>query len=177
MNLKLYQLKVFLISALAMAVYETLKELFLPNLNSWLSHLINVMVVSAGFLLAAYFFQKKSQTQLPVTDPPPKINKKQWLASTLFDALDDAVIMTDKDNLIIACNSAFTKITGDSPEEVLGKKPKILLMIRKGCSTLEWTFEFVRFFERSSSLRGLYRAPRLLVISLALGAAFRIAFF
>lgn len=139
MNLKLYQLKVFLISALAMAVYETLKELFLPDINSWLSHLINVMVVSGGFLLAAYLFQKKAQTQQPVNAQPPEINQQQWLASTLFDALDDAVIMTDKDNLIIACNSAFTKITGDSPEEVLGKKPKILF---SGNYTPEFYDEF-----------------------------------
>ena len=35
-------------------------------------------------------------------------------------------MITDHDNRIIALNPAFTKITGDSPDEVLGKNPKML---------------------------------------------------
>ncbi len=125
MNLKLFHLKVFLISALAMAAFELLKELLFLDSNSWASHILNVMVVSCGFLLASCFFRKKTQQTL-VSVPTPEFNKEQWLASTLFDSLDDAVIMTDKDNQIIAFNSAFKKITNDSPDEILGKKPKIL---------------------------------------------------
>lgn len=125
MNLKLFHLKVFVISALAMAAFEALKELLFLDISSWVSHIVNVLVVSCGFLLASYFFHKKTQAQLPAA-PLPEFNKQQWLASTLFDSLDDAVIMTDKDNLIIAFNSAFKKITSDSPDEILGKRPKIL---------------------------------------------------
>ena len=57
------------------------------------------------------------------------------------------------------------------------EKPKIFLITRKECSILDLTFDFVRFFERSASVSALYRALRLLVISLALGAAVRIASF
>jgi diguanylate cyclase (GGDEF)-like protein/PAS domain S-box-containing protein len=49
-----------------------------------------------------------------------------WPASTVFDTLDDAVMITDHDNRVIAFNPAFTKIIEDSPDEVLGKNLKIL---------------------------------------------------
>jgi diguanylate cyclase (GGDEF)-like protein/PAS domain S-box-containing protein len=112
MSLKLYQLKVFFISVTAMTAYETLEELFFFNISRWQSHVITIMVFSCGVMLVSYFFHKKA--------------KPLWLASTVFDTLDDAVMITDQDNRIIAFNPAFTKITGDSPNEVLGKNPKIL---------------------------------------------------
>jgi diguanylate cyclase (GGDEF)-like protein/PAS domain S-box-containing protein len=112
MHLKLYQLKVFLISVTAMTAYETLGELFFLNISRWQSHVITILVVSCGVMLASYFFDKKVRALWPVT--------------TVFDTLDDAVMITDHDNCIIALNPAFTKITGDSPDEVLGKNPKML---------------------------------------------------
>jgi diguanylate cyclase (GGDEF)-like protein/PAS domain S-box-containing protein len=95
-----------------MIVYETLGELFFFNIGRWQSHVINILVVSCGVMLASYFFDKKVQALWPIT--------------TVFDTLDDAVMITDHDNCIIALNPAFTKITGDSPDEVLGKNPKML---------------------------------------------------
>jgi diguanylate cyclase (GGDEF)-like protein/PAS domain S-box-containing protein len=116
----------FFLAILVMTVYEALKELLLPAITGWPAHVLDIAVVSCGFLLATLFFQKKA-APAPSTEPSlSKFYKQQWLASTLFDNLDDAVIMTDKDNLIIAFNSAFEKITGDSPDEILGKKPQIL---------------------------------------------------
>ncbi len=95
-----------------MTAYETLGELFFFNISRWQSHVITILVVSCGVMLASYFFDKKVQAL--------------WPASTVFDTLDDAVMITDHDNRIIASNPAFTKITGDSPDEVLGKNPKML---------------------------------------------------
>ena len=48
------------------------------------------------------------------------------LAATVFDIVDEAITVTDSDNLIIAVNPAFTTITGYLPTEVIGKNPKIL---------------------------------------------------
>jgi len=41
-------------------------------------------------------------------------------------ALDDAVMITDKDAAIVWVNPAFTKLTGYTLEEVRGKNPRIL---------------------------------------------------
>ena len=48
------------------------------------------------------------------------------LALTVFNTVNDAVVVTDPNNLIIMVNPAFTTITGYSAEEVIGKNPKIL---------------------------------------------------
>lgn len=155
MNPKLYHLKAFLVSALAMAAYETLKEPLFLNISSWQSYAINILVVSCGVTLASFFFVKKARIKLPAssvfTQHSPLVstasNKKQWLAATVFDTLENAVIITDKDNLIIGFNSAFTKISDDAPDQVLGKKPKML-------SSGRYTPEFYQEFWNTLSSTG-----------------------
>lgn len=48
------------------------------------------------------------------------------LAATVFDTVDEAVVVTNLDNQIVSVNPAFTTITGYLPEEVIGKNPKLL---------------------------------------------------
>lgn len=48
------------------------------------------------------------------------------LASTVFDASSDAIMITDARNLIIAVNAAFCEITGFREEEAIGQTPAIL---------------------------------------------------
>ena len=48
------------------------------------------------------------------------------LYSMVFEYTSDAIMITDTENNIIAVNPAFTKITGYSPEEAIGKNPRIL---------------------------------------------------
>ncbi len=48
------------------------------------------------------------------------------LALTVFNTVNDAVVVTDPNNLIILVNPAFTTITGYSAEEVAGKNPNLL---------------------------------------------------
>ncbi len=48
------------------------------------------------------------------------------LALTVFQTIEDAVVVTDQDNVIIMVNPAFTAITGYSADEVIGKNPRIL---------------------------------------------------
>ncbi len=48
------------------------------------------------------------------------------LSASIFDATQEAILVTDTDGHIILVNPAFTRITGYTPEEVLGKNPKIL---------------------------------------------------
>lgn len=48
------------------------------------------------------------------------------LYSMVFEYTSDAIMITDTENNIIAVNPAFTKITGYTTEEVIGKNPRIL---------------------------------------------------
>ncbi|MGR9013575.1 MAG: bacteriohemerythrin [Gammaproteobacteria bacterium] len=47
------------------------------------------------------------------------------IAATAFE-LQDAMLVTDANNVILKVNQAFTRITGYSPREVIGKKPNLL---------------------------------------------------
>lgn len=48
------------------------------------------------------------------------------LAATVFDTMDTAVLVTDEHNRIIKVNPAFTAITGYSPDDAIGKTPRLL---------------------------------------------------
>jgi diguanylate cyclase (GGDEF)-like protein/PAS domain S-box-containing protein len=48
------------------------------------------------------------------------------LASTVFQASPEAIVITDADNRIVAVNPAFTQITQYEPHEVIGHDPKLL---------------------------------------------------
>jgi diguanylate cyclase (GGDEF)-like protein/PAS domain S-box-containing protein len=46
--------------------------------------------------------------------------------ATVFDTTSEGIMVTDADNMIKTVNPAFTRITGYSPEEVIGQSPSIL---------------------------------------------------
>jgi len=47
-------------------------------------------------------------------------------ASTVFSSTSEAIFITDENNLISSINPAYTKTTGYSEQDVLGKDPRIL---------------------------------------------------
>ncbi|MCX7096655.1 MAG: PAS domain S-box protein [Methylococcales bacterium] len=51
------------------------------------------------------------------------------IAATAFE-LQEGILITDADNVILRVNRAFTEITGYSAEEVIGKNPRILKSFR-----------------------------------------------
>ncbi|MCX7170149.1 MAG: diguanylate cyclase [Proteobacteria bacterium] len=48
------------------------------------------------------------------------------LAAMVFNTVDEAVAVTDRENRIVSVNPAFAAITGYLAEEVIGKDPKLL---------------------------------------------------
>lgn len=48
------------------------------------------------------------------------------LAATVFDIVDEALMVTDPDNHIVAVNPAFSVVTGYRADEVLGRDPRLL---------------------------------------------------
>lgn len=68
----------------------------------------------------SYVAMKEDITQL-------KEDEKQLrLASTVFQAAAEAVMVTDADRNIVAVNRAFTLITGYEEDEVIGRAPTLL---------------------------------------------------
>jgi diguanylate cyclase (GGDEF)-like protein/PAS domain S-box-containing protein len=53
-------------------------------------------------------------------------SQEQRLASLFYQSTNESMIITDKNNIIIAVNPAFTLDTGYSPEEAIGKNPSFL---------------------------------------------------
>lgn len=48
------------------------------------------------------------------------------LSSTVLNTVDEAILVSDADNRVIAVNPAFTRVTGYTPEEVIGGNPSLL---------------------------------------------------
>ena len=62
---------------------------------------------------------------LDITERKRSDNELQ-IAASVHQAIGEGIAITDADNLIIAINPAFTKITGYSSSEAIGKNPRLL---------------------------------------------------
>ncbi len=49
--------------------------------------------------------------------------ERERLAATVLDTVSEAVMVTDPDNLIVSVNQSFTRITGYTSEEAVGRVP------------------------------------------------------
>ncbi len=64
-------------------------------------------------------------TVLDITEQHHR-EEAQRLATTVFNTVDEGVMVTGPDERIIAVNPAFTKITGYDPADVIGQTPTML---------------------------------------------------
>jgi len=72
------------------------------------------------------------------------------LAASVFENSPEAIMITDAEGRILRTNRAFAEITGYSPEEVLGRNPRLLRSGRHGP-------EFYAAMWRSLELTGAWR--------------------
>ncbi len=73
-------------------------------------------------LLAIVFYQR--QTQL--TEQQTESARLRELNATVFDTSADAIIITDIDVRIISVNAAFSRITGYTAAEAIGRNPSLV---------------------------------------------------
>ncbi|MGE5467902.1 MAG: EAL domain-containing protein [Ignavibacteria bacterium] len=66
------------------------------------------------------------------------------LASSVYQASDEAIVVTDAENRIIAVNPAFTRVTGYALEEVRGRNPKLLAAGRTSRAEYEGMWQALR---------------------------------
>lgn len=66
------------------------------------------------------------------------------LASSVYQASDEAILVTDAENRIIAVNPAFTRLTGYALEEVRGRNPRLLSAGRTARAEYEAMWQALR---------------------------------
>lgn len=54
------------------------------------------------------------------------------LSSTVFNTVDEAILVSDVENRIVTVNPSFTRVTGYAAEEVIGRNPGILASGKHG---------------------------------------------
>jgi diguanylate cyclase (GGDEF)-like protein/PAS domain S-box-containing protein len=73
--------------------------------------------------LLAYAFYRR---QLEATRLRALAEQRQRIHATVFEASTEAILITDRDGNILSVNPAFTRISGYSADEVLGRNPRML---------------------------------------------------
>ncbi|MTJ83466.1 MAG: diguanylate cyclase [Telmatospirillum sp.] len=88
----------------------------------------------AEVTVAAVRHQHRPAFEMIVRDITERIvsERHRHLASIFFETTDEAVIVTDETNTIVAVNPAFERVTGYRGGEVLGLNPRILASGRHG---------------------------------------------
>lgn len=78
--------------------------------------------------LAAIDHQGRSAAEVIIRDVTERklAERHQHLASIVFETSDEAMMVTDGSNHIIAVNPAFERVTGYGVEDVLGRNPRLL---------------------------------------------------
>ena len=76
----------------------------------------------AIILLSTAFYRR----QLQIVAQRAEAERLQRINATVFDSSSDAIMITDLHADIISVNPAFTRISGYSAEEVMGRNPRLL---------------------------------------------------
>ena len=77
-----------------------------------------------------------------------KDEERLRLASIIFDATSECIMVTDSENRIVTVNPAFTTITGFGAEDVIGEDPALLRSDRHDAGFFEKMWESLRRTDR-----------------------------
>ncbi len=96
----------------------------MSNWQSKAKTLLNIILVMLICLagLAIIFYRRQTQIEIERAES----ERLERINSTVFGSSADAIIITDIYANIISVNPAFCRITGYSPDEVIGCNPRIL---------------------------------------------------
>ena len=115
--------------------YERLKALFKKFLNDKKveDEKIKIKIKNGDIILASFTGnisningELKTHCIFKDITTEEKIEKKLKLSDIVFENTTEGILITNEENQIVSVNNAFSKITGYTQEEVLGKNPKIL---------------------------------------------------
>jgi len=122
--------KTFILSAIAGVALQFGKHLFFPHITLWQSHLTTVLFLS---LAASVAVQRSLHSRMAliretrVNDLSRKRAEAERAGlTTAIDQAAEGVIITDATGLIEYVNPAFTRITGYTAGEIIGRYPSVL---------------------------------------------------
>jgi len=112
-----------------MTAYEWLKELLLPDITPWQSHLLTIFCTTVIATVGAYFVFRRhevvqSRLVQKIVDGKAaeealrRVCKK---SDDILEWLPDATMVVDHERKVIAWNRAMEKLTGIAKEDMLGK--------------------------------------------------------
>lgn len=84
---------------------------------------------------------EKASRLVSITMEKHNADNRLMQAANVFEHASEGILITDIDGEIIDANQAFTKITGYSKQDVIGKNPRILSSGKHGQETYEEIFE------------------------------------
>ena len=167
-----------------MTAYESLKQLVVPEITVWQSHVITIFLSTLLAVLVAYFVTRKTNLLLEQIAEENSIREKterMWRLSEkkfskLFHANPDWVIISSlQTGRYIDINNAFLRMTGYSREEIIGhtstdlniwvepdgRKTMIPILLKEG----RLADHDVRFRMKSGEIRCMLRSAELIELS------------
>ncbi|MGA3212098.1 MAG: PAS domain S-box protein [Terriglobales bacterium] len=119
-----------LLILLVMSGYEVIRQLLLPSLSTWESHLATVLFCTAfGGLLSTVIHRRMERSRVELLkeiESRRQVEEQLRLQATALDAAANAIVITDRSGAIAWVNPAFSKLTGYSAAEVVGGNPRVL---------------------------------------------------
>ncbi len=99
---------------LGMTGYEIVKELFLPSLSKWESHLITIAItVLLVTVLSGYILYTQKKLVLQMNEAKREAEAVQKHLASIVEYSDDAIISIGTDGRIISFNPAAERIFGE----------------------------------------------------------------
>jgi diguanylate cyclase (GGDEF)-like protein/PAS domain S-box-containing protein len=86
----------------------------------------------ANFWIFAMLMSITGMTLAIMSSAQRRANTQNELSAKVFAVSSDGIVIVDADNKIIDVNPAFTRLTGYSKDEVVGKNPSLLSSGRQG---------------------------------------------
>jgi two-component system sensor histidine kinase/response regulator len=119
-----------LAASVLLATFEALKQIALPSITTWQSHGLTIAFTALVCIIVSnVVLYKRSLLLGQVNDAVSQRRQAETDRVHLAMAIQqagEAVVLTDARGTIRYVNPAFTRMTGYSSEEVIGKNPRIL---------------------------------------------------
>ncbi len=89
----------------------------ISSLEQYSRQILVVLIIFAGLLFFVVFFKRQAKS----------LETQKTLFESVINSIPDAILITDVDTRIFACNTGAEKVLGFSQEELLGRHTQLLL--------------------------------------------------
>jgi diguanylate cyclase (GGDEF)-like protein/PAS domain S-box-containing protein len=95
--------------------------------------------------------QRQAAQLISIAIERKRVAEQLLLANSVYESISEGIMVVDGDNLLVAVNPAFERITGYGRQEVLGRNPKLL---QSGGQSSAFFQDMWRSIKDSGSWRG-----------------------